>query len=416
MKKFWALMIAVVFVFSVFALASCGKQEETTDSTTAATQSTTEATQSTTTATPAETSATDPAETTEATDPEGTTATDPAETTEATDPEGTTATDPAETTEATDPEETSEAESTTTLALNAYFDFGTASYAVKNNLTNHDWLVEICEYDSTNVYIEYKTDSWVIWSLTDYSEDAAAKAWALNFNDLVISRMDYEVSDGGNIPNELNGIGLDWGTWNGFPYRTDRVGVEGQWVGGHQYMKIRIKNNTTNNMIGFSWKTSGGSYYTTMRCSNLYLQGKIGEETTTASEDYIVRYYDVRVIQSLASNRIGWSGTTLASQGGADHEAWASTATYAEFLDMLEAEWEEYGAFRYGNGNLGMTGNGNVGGMEFYFLGAIDPDDNPNCDSRENVKAGTWVEVDYVLFGSTMSQLEKYQSYDELGK
>lgn len=85
---------------------------------------------------------------------------------------------------------------------------------------------------------------------------------------------------------------------------------------------------------------------------------------------------------------------------------------------MLVAEWEA-GSFLFGFGNVGKTGNGAVGGISLRFLGAADSGDNedgsgnPNCDSRANIKAGTWVEVDYVIFGSTPDQLDAYKSYAE---
>ena len=47
-------------------------------------------------------------------------------------------------------------------------------------------------------------------------------------------------------------------------------------------------------------------------------------------------------------------------------------------------------------------------GIAFFFHGTWD--ENTNCNSRTAIKAGTFVEVDYVVFGSTIDQLKAYTS------
>lgn len=389
MKRFWSLIIAVVMLFTVFALVSCEKEPEQTSeaTTTAATTTVEPTTQATTEAT---TKATTEATTTEATTTEATTTaeTTPAETT------------PAETTA---PEETTTPEATlgTTIPLYARFDFGTDSYAVQNGLTAHEFLMDCLTYDKGYLYIDVKEDSWKIWVMASYVKDETpATAYALKFDPIIT--YDYEFPDEGLYPG--------WGTWSKAPYTTANVGKS--WVGRHQYMKIRLINNTKNNMIGFWWSASNNpNYFTTLRCSNLYLQGDRGSKTCTATDKYASYIYDICFTNALASNRFGWSsGEVVVDDIGTKkaQESWCNTATFAEF--MAAAKRPE---------NIGLIGANNWcgGGVEsvgiqFFLFGAVDTGDsgNANCDSRDSAVQGTWVEVDYILFGSTVDQLEAYKS------
>ena len=389
MKRFWSLIIAVVMLFTVFALVSCEEKpdstsEPTTEPTTAAPTTAAPTTAAPTTAEPTTAAPTTAAPTTaEPTTAEPTTA------------EPTTA----ESTDATTASETTVG-SGTTLPLYARFDFGTNSYAVQNNLSAHKYLVDGLTYNDAYLYIEYKEDSWKIWVMADYVEgETPNTAYALMFESLIT--YDYEFEDEGFFPG--------WGTWSKYPYTTANVGKS--WVGRHQYMKVRLINNTTNNMIGVWWSASNTpGFYTTLRCSNLYLQGSVGSKTCTATDKYATYTYDLAFTNALASNRFGWSSgqVTLADGTKVAQESWCNTATFAEFVKAAKDPR-----------NLGLIGANNycgaaaeAGGLYFWLLGAADygSSGNTNCDSRANARQGTYVEVDYIVFGSSLDQLDAYKS------
>ena len=396
MKRFWSLIIAVVMLFTVFALVSCegGKttptEEATTtvEPTTAAPTTAAPTTAEPTTAAPTTAEPTTAAPTTaEPTTAEPTTA-------EPTTAEPTTA----EPTVATTTEATTKATGTT-LPLYARFDFGTNSYAVQNNLTAHEYLMDILTYNDAYLYIDVKEDSWKIWVMADYADGISSEAYMLQFDSVIT--YDYEFDDEGMLPG--------WGTWSKYPYTTANVGKT--WVGAHQYMKIRLINNTTNNMIGFHWCASNNpTYYTTFRCSNLYLQGTVGSKTCTATTKYASYTYDIAFTNALASNRFGWGSSNVVKADGTTtgQEAWCNTATYAEFVAAAKDAR-----------NIGLIGANNycsqgaeLSGIKFFLFGASDPGDsgNANCDSRSNAKQGTYVEVDYIIFGSSVEQLDTYKS------
>lgn len=392
MKRFWSLIIAVVMLFTVFALVSCEKDPATTSEATTAATTAAPTTAAPTTAAPTTAAPTTAAPTTEPTTAAPTTA-EPT-TAAPTTAEPTTA----EPTEATTTEATTQATGTT-LPLYARFDFGTDSYAVQNNLSAHQYLVDGLTYDSSYLYIDMLEDSWKIWVMADYTDDAAATAYALKFESLIT--YDYEFDDEGFFPG--------WGTWSKYPYTTANVGKT--WVGRHQYMKIRLVNNTSNNMIGIWWSASNSpGFFTTLRCSNLYLQGTVGNKTCTATTKYATYTYDLAFTNALASNRFGWGSSEVTKADGTKtgQEAWCNTATFAEFVAAAKDPR-----------NIGLIGANNycaaaaeAGGIYFFLLGAADTGDsgNTNCDSRANAKQGTYVEVDYIVFGSSLEQLDAYKS------
>ena len=388
MKRFWSLIIAVVMLFTVFALVSCEKDPATTS----------EATTAATTAAPTTAAPTTAAPTTAAPTTAAPTTAEPT-TAEPTTAEPTTA----ETTEATTTEATTKATGTT-LPLYARFDFGTDSYAVQNGLTAHEYLMGCLTYSDAYLTIDVKEDSWKLWVMSDYVKgETPSEAYALKFDSVIT--YDYEFPDEGMFPG--------WGTWSKYPYTTANVGKS--WVGRHQYMKVRLINNTTNNMIGIWWSASNSpGYFTTLRCSNLYLQGTVGSNTTTATTEYATYVYDIAFTNALASNRFGWGSgeVTLADGTKTAQESWCNTATFETFVDRAKDPR-----------NIGLVGANNwcaaaaeVTGIEFFFFGAQDTEGQSNTDCRENAKQGTWVEVDYVVFGSSVEQVEAYKSNLERAK
>ena len=348
MKKFIALMIAAVMVIGVIGLVGCGKNPDTT---------TTEA--------PA------PATTTSTTTEASTTTTT---TTEAT----TTASET--TTEAVQIQ-------TTTLPAFLRFDFGTDTKAQDDKQTSHEWLVNALSYNKDLITVEFLEDSWKITANKDYATDDASDGYAIAFAKII--ELDYEDL----VPG--------WGTWARYPVNTTYVGNPASWEGKHQYMKIRIKNNTVNNMISFGFIGNNGSFGTTFCVSNMYMQGGDDKLTCEPSDEWAVYYYDVGKCCQVSSYAYG---------AGRNNSTDIGVAT--SFTQWVEL----YGPTNAYNGLNWTTVGGPCGGIKFNLLGAEKYHSRvPTwCDSRANIKKGATVEVDYIFFGSTIEQLEACKSKMEL--
>ena len=349
MKKFIALMIAAVMVIGVIGLVGCGKNPDTT---------TTEAPAPVTT-----TSTTTEASTTTTTTTEATT---------------------------TVSETTTEAVQIQTTTLPAFlrFDFGTDTKAQDDKQTSHEWLKNNLTYNEDYLKVEFLEDSWRIYALKDYADGTDANAFAICFENIV--DLDYDDLVSG------------WGTWSRYPAQSGKVGKS--WEGKHQYMKIRIKNMTLNNMISFQFKCNGG-FSTTANVSNMYLQGGMGkgsDKDTVAKEisnEWRVYYYDIPMCCQACSYAYG------AGRNG------IKCSSYSE--------WLEKNAQTGGNNGLNWTQNAtglrfNLLGAVYYFTSASVQAAKPWCDSRANIKRGNCVEVDYIVFGSTVEQLEAFKSKMEI--
>ena len=171
-------------------------------------------------------------------------------------------------------------------------------------------------------------------------------------------------------------------------------------------MKIRIKNPTLNNMISFGFKCNGGFSSTTC-VSNMYLQGGMGEggpkdiTASAVSNEWRVYYYDVPMCAQASSHAYG---------AGRDAK---NCSSYSE--------WLKKNAKTGGSNGLNWTQNCtgfrfNLLGAEYYIANRNEGYDKPEswCDSRKNIRRGNYVEVDYIVFGSTIEQLEAYKSKIEL--
>ncbi len=348
MKKFIALMIAAVMVIGVIGLVGCGKNPDTT---------TTEAPAPVTT-----TSTTTEASTTTTTTTEATT---------------------------TVSETTTEAVQIQTTTLPAFlrFDFGTDTKAQDDKQTSHEWLVNALSYNKDLITVEFLEDSWKITANKDYATDDASDGYAIAFAKII--ELDYEDL----VPG--------WGTWARYPVNTTYVGNPASWEGKHQYMKIRIKNNTVNNMISFGFIGNNGSFGTTFCVSNMYMQGGDDKLTCEPSDEWAVYYYDVGKCCQVSSYAYG---------AGRNNSTDIGVAT--SFTQWVEL----YGPTNAYNGLNWTTVGGPCGGLKFNLLGAEKYHSRvPTwCDSRANIKKGATVEVDYIFFGSTIEQLEACKSKMEL--
>ena len=359
MKKFLSLIMVAAMLVAVLAMVGCG--EDTTDTTTEApvvTTTTTEApVTTTTTEAPVTTTTTEAPATTTTAAPVVTTTPAPVVTT-------TTAPAPAETTTGT------------TVPLFARFDFGTKTKAEAEGLTSHEYLVSALTYDDSRLAIEYTEDTIVIYAKKSYDSEATRDSYALCFSDIVTYDFDAELIPG-------------FGGWNGAPLAPNYT----SWQGKIQYMKLRILNETTNNIVAVHWHRAGEGFATTTCSTSMYLQGgapstekthNLTAEKSTTFENYI---YDMAFLSAVGRETIyGGKGSYMAV--------------------VNEAKTNN----RYAQNNWN-TAVGNITGINFHFLGAYGK--AGVNDTRSNIKMGSKVEIDYVVFGSSVEQLNAYTSYAE---
>ena len=276
---------------------------------------------------------------------------------------------------------------TTTVPMFARFDFGTDTKAQDDKQTSHEWLKNNLTYNEDYLKVEFLEDSWRIYALKDYVKGATpTNAYAICFDNIV--DLDYDDLVSG------------WGTWSRYPAQSGNVGKS--WEGKHQYMKIRIKNMTINNMISFQFKCNG-NFGTTTNVSNMYLQGGMGKGDEAAkvakvSDKWEVYYYDVPMCAQACSYAYG---------AGRDSDKCKSYS-----------EWLERNAQTGGNNGLNWTQNAtglrfNLLGAE-YYIGSRAETTGLWCDSRANIKRGSCVEIDYIVFGSTVEQLAAFKSKMEI--
>ncbi len=375
MKKFLSLIMVAAMLVAVFAMVGCDDPVETT------TNSTTTAATTTTASTPAETTttATTPAETTTtATEPTNTTitATEPTDTT-------TTATEPTETTTTVAPP----ASTGSTVSVFARFDFGTATKAEAEGKTSHAYLTGALAIDDSKIAVEYTEDTIIVYAKANATaeDNDNRTAFSLNFNDIVTFDFDDELMNG-------------YGGFNKGPLNPGTT-----WVGRHQFVKVRMRNFTTNNVmsIWYSGASNGGQYYTTEVSGNMFLHGgaAAGRQTTTVDSEWKTFNYDMIYLTCVTRGPIN-SG--IRGEGYTDFDKISQT---------IKDRNDYYGHSAWAT-------SGTIAGLRFGVLGAYDPlaDSYPsekNSDSRRNIKMGDKVEIDYIVFGSSIEQLQGYTSYIE---
>ena len=372
MKRILSLIMVVAMLCAVLALVGCGETEveETTTEATTTEATTTEAT--TTEATTTE------ATTTEATTTEATTeaTTTEATTTEATTTEATTT--EATTTSATTPTTIA---SGTTVPLYARFDFGTKTKAEDEGLTSHEYLVSILKYDADYLAVKFTEDTWVLYATQNYVSGLGVDTFALCFENIVTYDFDAELIPG-------------WGSWSSAPFTSANVGKS--WVGKHQYMQVRMLNSTNNNMMSIHFMAAKDAAWSTAQIATcMYLQGgaptsasdkKLTAAPATEFETYV---YDVNFL----------AGVTYYKNTHTSYMGW---------VDAVKA------AGTVPNGNNWLW-SASITGIKFHFMGAYGGSSTfaGFADTRTNIKQGNRVEVDYVIFGSSVEQLDAYTSYIE---
>ena len=423
MKRFLSILLSVLMVVSVLAiLASCNGNTQEQTTTTNAPETTAKAQDTTTAKT--DTTTTQATVTTTATVTETTTAATTTATEKVTTAEVTTVTEAVTTTAevTTTTEEVTTTIETTSLPVFARFDFGTKTYAEDNGLTSHDYLVEALNYDSACLYIDFYDDYWDIYTVASYdsanpmTEEFGPKnlRFALIFNDLVTFDFD-------------DNIVIGYGTYSSVPFKSLESIATPTWEGRHQYMRIRLVNDTTNNIWSVRFRRdSDSNYFTTCVMGNLYLQG--GEPTSstdlrktcTATKEWAVYTYDMFLHSGMASgrghnaNRTG--GATLNLNNWFDYKAYVYEKGDPGGSNMLWGRGQSFQALEFnlfcGIFTYGYAASEFKDVAEDVSKAYHDAVANA-CDTRANIKNGMNVKVDYIIFGSTPEQLDTYKSYLE---
>lgn len=394
MKRLLSLFLVVAMLFAALAMVACGKEKQTTESTTTVTTASTTTTEKTT-------------ETTTTTEVTTTTTTEETTTT-------TTATETTTTTDTSDTETT-----TTTEGIYARFDFGTKTEAESKNLTSHEYLKSHLSYNASYLWVDYDEDNMIVYATTDYdygTMQGSKNNFALIYDDI---SADYTFED----PQEIH---CGFGTWDNYPYSSAFVGVEGRWRGFHQYIKIRFVNASANTKIGFWYKsTTMAGYYTTGVACVPVAAGKTGSDYLNNDANYQVVIYDITNAMNMATG----ANELTPENGKAPGNNWLWQGT-AQFVTGLRFHLMGFAAGGYarsgstfanagtnktddGTGNMiAADGSGKVTtwkANEAFTAAKI----TAALDTRGLIKAGNAIKVDYIVFGSTPEQLLTYKSVAE---
>ena len=400
MKRLLSLFLVVAMLFAALAMVACGKEKQTTESTTTNTTASTTTTENTT-------------ETTTTTEATTTTTTE----TTTTETETTTTVDTETTTTTSGPIET--VTSGTTEGIYARFDFGTKTEAEANNLTSHEYLKSHLSYNASYLWVDYDEDNMIVYATTDYdysTMQSSKNNFALIYDDI---SADYTFED----PQEIH---CGFGTWDNYPYTSANVGVEGRWKGFHQYIKIRFVNASANTKIGFWYKsTSMAAYYTTGVACVPVAAGKTGSDYLNNDDNYQVVIYDVINAMNMATgaNEL----TPENGKGPGNNWIWQGTSQFVTGLRFHLMGMAAGGNARSGNtfandgtnktddgtGNMiAADGSGKVTtwkANEAFTSAKL----TAALDTRGLIKAGNAIKVDYIVFGSTPEQLLTYKSAAE---
>ena len=410
MKRLLSLFLVVAMLFAALAMVACGKEKQTTESTTTVTTAsttTTEKTTETTTTTEATTTTTTEVTTTTTTEETTTTATETTTTTDTSDTETTTTT-PAATVAAG-----------TSEGIYARFDFGTKTEAESKNLTSHEYLKSHLSYNASYLWVDYDEDNMIVYATTDYdygTMQGSKNNFALIYDDI---SADYTFED----PQEIH---AGYGSWDNYPYTSAFVGVEGRWKGFHQYIKIRFVNASANTKIGFWYKsTSMAAYYTTGVACIPVAAGKTGSDYLNNDANYQVVIYDITNAMNMATgaNEL----TPENGKGPGNNWIWQGTSQFVTGLRFHLMGFAAGGNVRSGStfanagtnktddgtGNMiAADGSGKVTtwkANEAFTTAKI----TAALDTRGLIKAGNAIKVDYIVFGSTPEQLLTYKSAAE---
>ncbi len=274
-------------------------------------------------------------------------------------------------------------------------DFGTAS-AETGRVGNivHDQLVNSLRYNSNYVNVSFTSDSMVITALKNYD-----------------GNNNYFVEiDLGNMTDTIEPyaeLNQGFGTWQNAPLSTNYR----SWQGRHQFMKLRVKNNTDNNIISlmFGRNDNPGTYTNAVA---MYLQGGApteygnGNRKATPSDEWQTYIYDM-VFQTALGRDMARGDSNNYEKG-----VWG----------YLAAAERMYTRNAYHQNNWNASNGNRINTLRLHFLGAYAPAKDLNgatsytvIDTRDLITQGDTIEIDYMIFGGTEAQVDSYKSNMEAG-
>ena len=294
----------------------------------------------------------------------------------------------------------SETTSATTLRpLFARLDFGTKSYAIDNKLTSHESIMERLTYDSEAISVEFTEDSMIITAKKDGTFKSAGETPTLEESQWFLRGSDtcyYPMNTFAIMFDELQDYDFDtqlvsgYGMWSGYPHSYDNVGKADKWGGGHQYMKIRIKNPGDNNKISVAFNNA--SAYASTQFATMGIREH--------QQEYKTYIYDMTYASTYSSGK----GVMLSGIAPGNNWTWKQT------YDVYGLRFHLLGATcSYANAYLNNKFDENETAADYdkfaeYFS---------RLDSRALIKKDDRVEIDYIIFGATPEQVASYHSYIE---
>lgn len=297
-------------------------------------------------------------------------------------------------------EQTSDTALSTTLRpIFARLDFGTKSRAIDEKRTSHESIVERLSYDKEAISVEFTEDSMIITANKDGTFKAEGEKAALSDSQWYIRDSDvcyYPLNTFAIMFDALSDYDFEdqlhsgYGTWSGYPHSYDNVGIAEKWGGGHQYMKIRIKNPSDNNKIAMAFNNAT-AYASTQFC----VMG-----VREHQPEYKTYIYDITYAATYPSGK----GVML--PGIAPGNNW----TWKQNYEVTGLRFHLLGSTcSYANAYLNNKFEENESAADYerykeYFS---------RLDSRALIKKGNSVEIDYIIFGGSPEQLVAYKSYIE---
>lgn len=288
---------------------------------------------------------------------------------------------------------------TTSLPTFTRLDFGTKTRAEEDDMTSHQYIMSILEYDSEFIGVSFTEDSIIITALADGTFEATGEAastadsdhfirgtktcyrpmntFSLRFDNLVTFDYEGELRSG-------------YGTWAGFPFTYKGVDDKDSWRGCHQYMKIRIKNNTENTAIAMQFNNS------TAYASTQFAVMAVG----AGKQDYETYIYDLCYASTYPSGK----GVLLAGQNPGNNWTWKQNTQVTGLRFHLLGSTCSY-ANAYLN-NIFEEGE-TAADYDIYY------EYFKRLDTRAAIKKGNSVEIDYIVFGSDPKSLSSYNSFIE---
>ncbi|MBQ0009516.1 MAG: hypothetical protein KBS76_00215, partial [Ruminococcus sp.] len=342
----------------------------------------------------------------------------------------------------------------TTLGVYARFDYGTESKAQDLGMTSHEYLVEHLTYKEEFVKVTYDEDNIIIRALADYDyatmgpqldpEKAAQNIsgpsaqfanYGLFYEDIM---NDYTFEEG------QQDLLWGWGSWSNYPYSSSSVGRT--WVGRHQYMQARFINGSANTKWSVRFKSTGCGYAnTTIGVFDNVDQGRAESTYST----YQVKTWDMAYCfgnstgtpEATPENGViptgnwGWHSNepviglrfhVLGSYCSAycRGNRWATGSVDYDNGDLVVKDGTDYGnavdTDFDGIPDTNATTGEKVSVGDKWFKGDIQGayDEyslvmQSRYDTRGLIKAGNFVIIDYIIFGSSIEQLNAWTSYAE---